>query len=128
MTLSDAPGDDPIRVNPDQRPGSVQCLGAASHLDPARAPGVHAGQVVDDDRGAPGALDVAVLLGALEVAAADLDRVGLRVVAPADRDHVRRSVLADRCEAPEAPVAVQIFELRVAELAHDSPKRSTAVS
>jgi hypothetical protein len=40
---------------------------------------------VDDDRGAPGPLDVVVLLCPLEAVAAHVDRVSVGVVAPADR-------------------------------------------
>jgi len=62
-------------------------------------PGIDAGDVVDDDGGAPAASDVAELLRPFEVVAADIDGVEVGVVGPADGDDVRRSVLADGGDA-----------------------------
>src|SRR5919106_5244964 len=103
------PGHDPLRVNADQRPLSADRLGAAAHLDPARSPGVCAGEVVDDDRGAAGALDVAELLRLFEVEPPDVDRVVLGVVAPADWNDVRSAVLADRRQAGEPALGDEVL-------------------
>src|SRR5215211_621085 len=126
--LPDPPGDDPLRVDPDPGVRAVGGLRAAADFHPARAPWVGTLQVVDDDRRAPRPLDVPVLLRPREVAASDLDRVVLGVVAQADRDDVGRAVLANGCQTSESPVAPQVGELRVAERAHGRPNRATARS
>jgi hypothetical protein len=65
-------------MDPDQRAGLLDRLGAPAYLDRAGTPRVDAGQVVDDDRRAARAGDVAELLRAREVAPADVDRVAKR--------------------------------------------------
>src|SRR5207247_2740986 len=90
-------------------------LRPAAHLHGARAPRVGARQVVDADGASPAARDVAELLRARERAPADVDRVELRVVRPADRDDVRRPVGADGREAGEAATVAQVGQLGVAE-------------
>jgi hypothetical protein len=116
----DAPADDPLRVDADQRRRHRDRLGPAADLDPARVPGVGAREVVDDDRRAAGACGVAKLLGQLELVAADVDGVARGVVEKGDRDHVRRAVGADRREAAELPAARQVGALGVGEHAHRS--------
>jgi hypothetical protein len=87
---------------------------------PARAPGVGAREVVDHDRGAAAASDVAELLRAIELVAAHIDRILLGVVPPhADGNDVRRPILSDRGDPRQPPLA-QVRELTIGEDAHFS--------
>src|SRR5438445_11681205 len=88
--LADAPRHDAIGMDSDHRLRIGERFGAPADLDAARSPWIDAGQVVDHDGGAPRSPHVAVLLRALELTPADVDGVGLRVVAPPDRRHVWR--------------------------------------
>jgi hypothetical protein len=124
----DPPGHDALWVNADQRPRPADRLSAASHLYPARSPRTCAGEVVDDDGGAAGSFHVAKLPHLLEVETADVDRVVLGVVAPADRDDVWGAVLADGRQAAEGDEVVelgeQVVELGFAERTRDVSFRS----
>src|SRR5262249_17152975 len=76
------PRDDALRVNADGRLRFREGLRGAADLDATRPPwGQH---VIDDDGGAAAAGDVPVFLGRCEVVPADVDRVEVRVVCPAD--------------------------------------------
>jgi hypothetical protein len=59
----DAPGDDPLGVDPDQRTVAVDRLRTAAYLDTPRPPGVGAEEIVYDYGGPAAALRVAELLG-----------------------------------------------------------------
>ena len=59
----DAPGDDPFRINADERFRVGDRLRPTTNLDTARHPRVGAGEVVNDDRSAAVAVDIAELLG-----------------------------------------------------------------
>src|SRR5215472_16476875 len=115
VRLLEAPGDDVLGVDADERVGAGDRLSVAADLDRSRRPWVDAGQVVDDDRGATAAFDVAELLGRLDVAAGDVDRVQLLVMQPAGRHDVGCSVSPDRRDPAELAFAVQIGELSVVE-------------
>src|SRR3712207_606200 len=69
----DAPRNDALGVDADDRRWSGDRLGGTPELDPARSPRFDAHEVVDDDGGASGREDGAVLLRLLEAEAADLD-------------------------------------------------------
>jgi hypothetical protein len=62
-------------------------------------------------------LDVAELLALGEVVPADVDAVGIGVVAEGDGNNVGHAVLADRGQPPE-PLAPEVLDLGVAERAH----------
>src|SRR6266545_2897674 len=109
------PGDDPLGVDADQRLRGMERLGSAANLDGARPPRAGAGEIVDDDRRAAGARDVAELLGLLQPMPGDVDRVQFGVVRPADRGDVGCAVSADGRDPPEKPLAVQVVELGLAE-------------
>jgi hypothetical protein len=87
----------------------------AAYFDRAWSPRLHAGEVVDHDRGASAVNDVAELLGALEIVTSDVDGVRLEVVYPPCRHDVRRPVLADCRDSGEAAVTMQISEFRLCE-------------
>ena len=74
------PHDDAFGMDADHRLRAAHGLGPAPDLDAARPPGTAAGEVVDDDRRPPVALDVAELLGLRQIEPADLDGVLVRVV------------------------------------------------
>src|SRR4051794_9538301 len=119
----DPPGDDSLGMDPDQRLISLKGLRPAADLDPTRHPGVRARQVIDHDRRTAAPASIPELLGALEVHAADIDRVVGGVVGPADGDDVRRPVFADRRDPAEPlrPLLAQILEFMSSEDAHRFP-------
>src|SRR6266542_1330435 len=65
------PGDDPGGVDANVGLGFVEGFGASADLDASWPP--RRQHLVDDDRGAPGAGDVAELLGGGEAVPGDLD-------------------------------------------------------
>src|SRR5690348_1946813 len=107
----EAPGDDPLGMDADQRRRQWDRLGPPADLHRPRSPRVDALDVIDDDRSAAGASDVAELLRPLQVGPADVDRVAGRVVYPPDRDDVRSAVGTDRGKPTELPSAAQVLEL-----------------
>src|ERR671932_341674 len=99
-------------MDANQGVGTLDRLGAATHLDRARMPWVHAGEFVDHDRGLGAAGDVPELLRLRELTSGDVDRVVIRVVSPhANRDDVRRSVLAHGGNPGELATLLQIGPL-----------------
>src|SRR4051812_33157808 len=108
-------------MDPDQRRRERNRLTPTADLDPARMPLAGVAEIVDHDRGASGAGDVAELLGQLELVAADVDRVARGVVDPGDRDDVRGAVGADRREPSELPAAGEVPDLGLPEDAHRTP-------
>src|SRR3954468_17336842 len=105
-------------MDADQRRGEGDRLAPAADLDAARAPGIRAREVVDDDRRTSRAGDVTELLRALELVAADVDRVAHGVVDPRDGDDVRRAVGPHGREPAELPPAAQIGQFGCPEDAH----------
>src|SRR5918994_874047 len=116
----DPPRDDSLGMDPDQRPFFVEGLSPSAHLYPTRTPRIGAREIVDHDRRAAAPPSVAELLGPGEVPAADVDRLPLRVVAPADGDDVRCPVLSDGGDPPEAALR-QVLPLVLSELSHRQP-------
>jgi Bacterial capsule synthesis protein PGA_cap len=114
------PGDDPLGVDPDPGLIAFDRLRAPPHLDAPRPPGIDARQVVDHDRRTAAPPDVPELLGAGQVHAADVDRVELRVEAPAHWHHMRRPVLAHSRDPakPLRPPLAEILEFARGECAH----------
>ncbi len=43
-----------------------------------------------------------IFLAGGEIVSANIDGIGLRIVAKADRDHVKIAILIDRCQATKA--------------------------
>src|SRR5829696_2026634 len=109
------PGDDPLGVDADQDLRGTEGLGSAANLDGPRPPRADAGQIVDHDGCAAGALDVAELLGLLQPMPGDVDGVQRSVVRPPDRGDVGGAVGPDSRDPPEQPLAVQILKLGLAE-------------
>src|SRR5215211_2507551 len=119
-----APGDDPARCDPDDRvvealhddlAAGVEGARLAAHLDRTGLPwGEH---VVDHQRRHACPLDVAELLALGEVVPADVDAVGVGVVAEGDGDDVGHAVLADRGQPAES-LASEVLDLGIAEHAH----------
>src|SRR5689334_8899087 len=120
VRILDAPGDDPLGVDPDPRPLTLDRLRAASNLDATRLPRVGADQLVDHDRGPAGAAGILELLRRRQVHAADVDRLVLGVEAPADRHHVRSAVTSDRRDSPQPlrPTLAEVLELAFRKCAH----------
>src|SRR3954447_22931047 len=112
------PADDPLGMDADQRRRQRHRLTAPAALDPPGMPGMGARQVIDHDRRAATARDVAELLRQLELVAADVDRVMRGVVDPRHRHHVRRPVTPDRGDPPELTPAGHVRELGLREHAH----------
>src|SRR4029453_19114006 len=74
-------------------------------------------------------LNVAVLLGRVEVAPADVDRIVLGVVAEADRHDVGSSALTDGGDSRQPSAATgQVIQLGLAENAHLPLLRSVIVA
>src|SRR5215207_1201020 len=119
-----APGDDPARTDPDDRvveplhdglTSSVERARLPAHLDGTGLPGRE--HVVDHQRRHARPLDVAELLALGEVVPADVDGVGVGVVAEGNRDDMRHAVVADRGE-PSEPLACEVLDFGIAEHAH----------
>src|SRR4051794_14224687 len=108
----EAPADDPLRPDADQRRRELDRLAATADLDAARVPRVGAPEIVDHDRRPSRARYVAELLRALELVAADLDRVARRVVDPSDGHDVRRAVGAHGGDPAELAPARHVLALR----------------
>src|SRR4051794_24188029 len=105
-------------MDADQRRRECDRLAPPTDLDPARMPLIGVAEIIDHDRGASGAGDVAELLGQRELVAADVDRVAGGVVDPCDRDDVRGAVGADRREPPELPASREVAQLGLTEDGH----------
>ena len=116
--FGEPPRHDPIRVDPDHRGGILNDLGVTADFDAAGSPRVHTLEVIDDNGGSPAALDVAILLGLLEQAAADIDGVALGVLAPAHGRHMGCAVGTDGGDPPQPRLAVEIGEFAVGEARH----------
>src|SRR2546426_1198919 len=118
----DALGRDPehlwIKAGPDLGAAGVQDLGVAPDFDAPHTPGVHRGDVVDDEGDLGVSQDVTVLLALGEIVAADIDGVVLLVVAESRRHHVRHSVRTNGRETPEADTGCEVFTFVIAEDAH----------
>src|SRR6266508_3381694 len=120
----EAPGDDPARRDPDDRvveplvdglAADVECDRLAAHLDCTGLPWRE--HIVDHKRRRARPLDVAELLALGEVVPADVDGIGVGVVAEGDGDDMRHAVVADRGE-PSEPLAREVLDLGIPEHAH----------
>lgn len=120
------PADHLGRVQADDGPGWLarrtvrvrQRLGPSADHDASRAPGRQ--DIIDRECDIRIALHVAELAGPGEVPAADIDRVQVRVVAPAQRDNVRQAGRIDGGEPAELAFG-QVRQFRVGEYAHLAP-------
>ncbi len=98
----------------------VEGFGASADLDASWPP--RRQHLVDDDRGAPGAGDVAELLGGGEAVPGDLDGLAVGPQRPPDRGDVRRPVRTDGRDPGQPPLALQVGQLGVGEHANDRPR------
>src|SRR5262245_41245965 len=104
----EAPSDDALGMDPDNRLWPIKRLGSTANLDSTRLPGRQ--HIIDHDGCPTGALDVAELLGGCEIKTTDVDRVQLPIVRPADRHHVGCAIDPNRGDTGQAPLAVQIVQ------------------
>jgi hypothetical protein len=121
FVVRETPRGDPLGVDADDRVRSSDRFGRSSNLDRSGMPWVRARQVVDDNCCSSTSSNIAELLGLLELAPADVNRVLLAVVAKADGDDMRRPVVADRRDAGQAALACEVRELWLCEGAHLTP-------
>lgn len=112
----ESPGAHAVGLDPNHGGRPCDGLGDTPDLDSARPPGCQ--DFVDHDRGTAVARDIAVLLGVLEVSTADVDGVGHRVVAPADRDDVGRAITPHRRNPRQPAPTLQKSELVLLKRAH----------
>lgn len=119
----DSPGEYPPRQDPypcrappfaEALAALLVQLGAAADLEPARSPGIHPLEIVDDESHARVGLQVPPLLRAFERMPADFDRLILGAQAKSDRDDVRRAVAADGRQAAER-LSAQVLDLLLRE-------------
>src|SRR6266511_5037041 len=121
----EAPGEDPARPDPNDLVVEPLHDGLATGVERGRlaahlhGPGLPWREhVVDHQRRHARPLDVAELLALGELVPADVDGVGLGVVAEGDGDDMGHAVMADRGQ-PSEPLAPEVLDLGIAEHAHE---------
>src|SRR5215510_8652061 len=116
------PADDPARMDPDDlgthvRVGRVlagECLGGAADLEAAHRPWADRDEVVDHERGLAVGRDIPELAGVPQVAATNVDHVGLGIGLEPYGAVLQRAV---RCLGGQAPEALgpQVLKLGFGE-------------
>jgi hypothetical protein len=93
LGVIDAPGDDVLGVDANERLGVIDGFGSPADLDAARPP--RRLDIVDDDGRPTGTGYITELLGGGEVPASDFDDILGGADAPANRRDVRGAVWSD---------------------------------